>query len=276
MELLGMAWTNKERERRLLKVLQEMKEDFELDPEVAVRSQSFIQAFHKFIAEDLRAFLTPKAKKAGVSVVEEAAIFGSYKSKNVDVAVIHPTNGPLLMVGVRSQMSSVGKNVLTYYQDIVGEAISLQERFPMCTAGYAYLHPLEVKPWLKKDKKWTKAEAPNHGRFARLYAAIGQRDDRLYKHMTGSYDQFAYCIVDFQGKKIAVRDDIVQVAVKNLDLSIRTFVPRLIETFHSRNLWLEGIFEPTDSDDFPEEDAHDECLDDTLVAAAPPAHQAPK
>lgn len=262
-----MGWTNEDRERRLLDVLQEMKEIFEIDPEVAVRSQGFIQTFHSFIAEDLRSFLTAKAKRAGVRVVEEAAIFGSYKSKNVDVAVIHPTNGPLIMVGVRSQMSSVGKNILTYYQDIVGEAISLQERFPMCTAGYAYLHPLEVKPWLKKNEKWTKAELPNHGRYARLYAAIGQRDDRLYKHMTGSYDQFAYCVADFHAQDIIVRDDIVASAVKDLDLSIRTFVPRLIDTFHSRNLWLEDIFEATATEDFPVEDADDKGLDDTLVTA---------
>ncbi len=263
-----MAWTNEERERQLLRVLSNMKEIFERNPEAAVRSQEFIKTFHRFIAEDLESFLTPKARRAGIRIVEEAAIFGSYKSKNVDVAVIHPTNGPLIMVGVRSQMSSVGKNVLTYYQDIVGEAISLQERFPMCTAGYAYLHPLEVRPWEKRNGGWTQAENPKHKRYARLYAAIGQRDDRLYKHMTGSYDQFAYCVADFHGDPIGVRDDIVKGSVKDLDLSIRTFVPRLIETFHSRNLWVMDIFEPTHTEDFPDEDADGEGLDETLVEAA--------
>lgn len=262
-----MAWTNEERERRLLDVLANMKIIFERDPEAAVRSQEFIQTFHRFIADDLNEFLTDKAKRAGIRVVEEAAIFGSYKSKNVDVAVIHPTNGPLIMVGVRSQMSSVGKNVLTYYQDIVGEAISLQERFPMCTSGYAYLHPLEVRPWEKRNGNWTQAENPNHKRYARLYAAIGQRDDRLYKHMTGSYDQFAYCVADFHADQMVVRDDIVKGAVKDLDLSILTFVPRLVETFHSRNLWVMDVFEPTATEAFPEEDAEDQGLDDALVAA---------
>lgn len=262
-----MAWEQGKREVKLLETLVAMKEIFERDPEAAVRSQGFIKIFHAFIAEDLRSFLTKKAERAGIRVVEEAPLFGSYKSKDVDVAVIHPINGPLILVGVRSQMSSVGKNVLTYYQDIVGEAISLQERFPMCTAGYAYLHPYEVKPWRKKNGKMVKAEKPNHARYARMYAAIGQRDDRLYKHMSGSYDQFAYCVADFHADEITVRDEIVARAVKNLDLSIKTFVPRLIETFHSRNLWVEDIFEPTGRAEFDEDEVQEEGLDQALVEA---------
>ena len=247
--------------------LSKMKRIFERDPEVAVRSQEFIKTFHSFIADDLRSFLTKKATNAGVRVVEEAKIFGSYKSKDVDVSVIHPTNGPLIMVGVRSQMSSIGKNVLTYYQDIIGEAISLQERFPMTVMGYAYLHPLRVNPWQKKNGKWTLAEEPNHSRFARMYAGIAGRDDRLYKHLAGSYDEFAYSVVDFHSAPLRVRDDIVQTAVADIDLAISTFVPRLVERFHARNLWVTDIFESPATKAFPEEDEGDGGLDNTLVTS---------
>lgn len=261
-----MPWSPVERKLMLDQSLKEMNRIFTEDPEAAVRSQAFIQTFHRFIASDLDSYLTPKAKKAGVKVVEEAKIFGSFKSKDVDVAVIHPLNGPLILVGVRSQMSSVGKNVLTYYQDIVGEAISLQERFPMCTTGYAYVHPHRVVPWQKKNGSWVKAEDPNHGRFARMYEGIGYRDDRLYKHQTGSYDQFSYSVVDFHADPIEVKDDIVRSAVPDLDMSISTFVPRLVDTFHSRNLWVENIFEPTLTSDFPISDKKgDEDLDSSLV-----------
>lgn len=238
-----MPWDSNKRERELITTLEKMKVIFNRDPEAAVRSQEFIKTFHAFIADDLRSFITKKASKDGVTVKEEAKVFGSFKSKDVDVAVIHPINGPLILAGVRSQMSSVGKNALTYYQDIIGEAISLQERFPMCTTGYAYLHPLEVKPWLKKNGKFTKQENPNHQRFARMYAGIASRDDRLYKHLTGAYDQFAYSVVDFHSSSIKLRDDIVNQAVDHLDMSILTFVPRLIKTFQKRNLWVKDIFE---------------------------------
>ena len=260
-----MPWSPEERHERLTEALTDMKTIFETDPIHAVRSQEFIKTFHKFIAKDLEGFLLPKALKAGVKVVQEAKIFGSYKSKDVDVAVIHPVNGPLICVGVRSQMSSIGKNVLTYYQDIAGEAISLQERFPMSVMGYAYLHPLEVTPVEKPGGKWTKAEQPRHSRYARMYAGIGTRDDRLYKQMTGSYDEFAYTIVDFDSDPMTVRDDIVKRAVPSMDMSISTLVPRLVDRFHARNLWVENIFKPTGSDEFPLDDLNDTEMADALI-----------
>jgi hypothetical protein len=214
--------------------LEEMKTIYWQDPVAAVRSQSFIQTLHKYIEEDLNDRISPKARRNGVKVVREARLFGSYKAKDVDVAVIHPVNGPLITVGVRSQMSSVAKNALTYYQDIIGESISLQERFPMTTMGYVYLHPYKEPI---ADKK-----IPDHKRWAQLYANIGKRDDRLYKNQIGSYDQFAYMIVDFDDPQLEIRDDIIKNAIPDVDLQISTLTNRLIDTFTSRNIWLEDLF----------------------------------
>ena len=95
------------------------------------------------------------------------------------------------MIGVRSQMSSVGKNVLNYYEGIVGECISLQDRFPMSTIGYAYLMPL--RPIMEGRE----TEVIDHARFAKMYAAISGRSGQDYKNVRGIYDQFAYLVVDF-------------------------------------------------------------------------------
>lgn len=262
----SMSWDDAQRESMLRSTLLEMKNLYENDPEAAVRSQEFIQRFHQFIANDLNGFLTPQAKKAGVRVVQEAKIFGSFKSKDVDVAVIHPENGPLLLVGVRSQMSSISKNVLTYYQDIIGEAISLQERFPMCTTGYAYLHPYEVQPLRGKNGTQKRGERLNHSRYARMYAGIGSRDDRLYKHQLGAYDQFAYSVVDFQKEQPELMDSVVRRAVPDLDMSILSFVPRLIETFNVRNLWIQDIFVPTETEKMAGDTLPSEELDNVLLA----------
>lgn len=216
------------------KCLMEMKTIYWKDHVAAVRSQSFIQTLHEYIEEGLNDRISSKAKRNGVKVIREARLFGSYKAKDVDVAVIHPINGPLITVGVRSQMSSVGKNALTYYQDIIGECISLQERFPMTTMGYAYLHPYQEPI---ADRK-----IPDHKRWARLYANIGGRDDRLYKNQVGSYDQFAYMVVDFDDPGLKIRDDIVKEAVPDVDMQISTLTDRLIGTFTSRNIWLEDLF----------------------------------
>lgn len=211
--------------------LTEMHLLYQADPVAAVRSQGFIKVLHKYIADELRGRLHPAAIRQGVQVIEEAKLFGSHKPKDVDVAVIHPNNGPLMVVGVRSQMSSVGKNVLTYYQDIVGECISLQDRFPLATYGYAYLHPLAPPDGAVLD----------HRRFARMYEAISGRDGRNYREIQGVYDHFAYLVVDFAQSPPKLCDDVFEGQV-DLDLSVTTFVDRMIETFQRRNIWLD-IFE---------------------------------
>ena len=209
---------------------------YEEDPGHAVRSQELIKTLHHYIAIDIYSHLTPGAKRRGVRVVEEAPILGSYKKKDVDIAVVDPYSGPLMLIGVRSQMSSIGKNVLTYYQDIIGECISLQERFPMTTMGYIYLHPLS---YTQNGKKTNTDVA----RYARLYASIGGRDDGLYKHEVGSYDHFAYAVVNFDEDYPELCDDLIRDACPDTDLSIMTFTSRMIETFKKRNVWIDDVFD---------------------------------
>lgn len=222
--------------------LQAMHNLYATDRVKAIRGQHFIKALHGFIAVQLRERLHPDAVKNGVAVLEEAKILGSHKTKDVDAAVIHPTIGPLVLVGVRSQMSSVGRNALTYYQDIVGEAVSLQERYPMTIHSYVYLHPysyLEVRKATKTLPEREERVTPNHSRYAQMYKAITGRDDRLYRTATGIYDEFAYMVVDFDATPAALRDDVVRAAVPNMDLSVHTFVDRIVATYKRRNIWFE-------------------------------------
>lgn len=228
--------------RTLAETLSDMHALYSADPVKAVRGQHFIKALHGYIAYELTQRLHPDAVRGGVYVKEEAAVLGSHKSKDVDVAVMHPTSGPLVLVGVRSQMSSVGKNVLTYYQDIVGEAISLQERYPMTIHSYAYLHPLsyrEDKPATKKHPARTVTMNTNFDRYSKMYRAITGRDDKFYRVLSGIYDQFAYLVVDFEKAPAELRDDLVQSAVPDTDLSITTFVDRIVETYKRRNIWFD-------------------------------------
>jgi hypothetical protein len=231
----------------LADVLADMKARYDADPVAAVRSQGFIKMLHKYVADGLRERLTDDARRQGIEVKEEVRVFGSHKPKDVDVAVVHPDNGVLLSVGVRSQMTSVGNNVLEYYQGIIGECISLQDRFPMAVYGYVYLHPLLSKKWgTVRGERTAREERPDHARYARMYAAITGRDGKGYKDLRGIYDQFAYLVVDFdQAPLPGIRDDVVQagVPVDKADLRIETFVERLIETFVDRNIWLD-VFTP--------------------------------
>ena len=205
---------------------------YRADPTKAVRGQAFIKCLHGYFISALEARLTPTARRRGIHVKPEATILGSHKPKDVDVSVIDPENGPLMMVGVRSQMSSVGKNVLTYYESIVGECISLQDRFPMSTIGYAYLMPL--KPIMEGKE----SEVIDHPRFAKLYASITGRTGQDYKNIRGIYDQFAYLVVDFDQEPPALRDDLVIGAVA-VDLQASSFIDRMVTTFKSRMLFMD-------------------------------------
>ncbi len=206
---------------------------YRADPVKAVRGQGFIKCLHGYLISELDARLTAYARRRGVHIRAEAMILGSHKPKDVDVAVIDPENGPLMLIGVRSQMSSVGKNVLTYYEGIVGECISLQDRFPMSTIGYVYLHPLRP---IKEGKE---LEVVDHQRFAKMYAAITGRSGQDYKNVRGVYDQFAYLVVDFGKDPPEIRDDLIEASVPACDLHISTFIDRIIDTLKGRLLFFD-------------------------------------
>lgn len=213
--------------------LGEMHDAYRTDPVAAVRGQRFIKVLHRHLSADFEARLTPQARRRGIHVVLEAKIFGSHKPKDVDVSVVDPTNGPLMMVGIRSQMSSVGKNALSYYEGIIGECISLQERFPLSTIGYVYLMPL------RPIKEGSELEVVPHGRYAQMYRAITGRSGQDYSARRGVYDQFAYMVVDFASDPPELKDDLLHVAVPDTDLSIGTFVERMVATFKERHVFLD-------------------------------------
>lgn len=215
----------------LAEVLRQMGDVYRKDPNLAVRGQAFIKYLHRYVGTQLEARLTKFAVRRKITVEYEAKILGSTKPKDVDVAVVDPENGPLILIGVRSQMSSIGKNVLTYYEGIVGECISLQERVPMSTHGYIYLHPLTS---IKEGKE---KESIDHKRYARMYAAVTGRSGPAYKNLRGIFDQFAYMVVDFERTPPTLHDELVRAAVPDLDMSISTFVNRIIDTFNARTLF---------------------------------------
>ena len=215
----------------LSEVLQQMGETYRANPLAAVRGQGFIKHLHRYLGSQLEARLTKFAKNRGIQVVYEAKILGSHKPKNVDVAVIDPQNGPLLLIGIRSQMSSIGNNVLGYYEGIIGECISLQDRFPMSTHGYVYLHPLSsILPGAEKERI-------DHRRYARMYAAVTGRVGPDYKNLRGIFDEFAYMVVNFEQTPPILRDDMVQAAVPNVDLALGSFVDRVVDKFNARTLF---------------------------------------
>jgi hypothetical protein len=218
----------------LEEVLTKMGQIYRTNPEVAVRGKTFINMLHTYLKEELEGRLTKKAIGRGVTVRAEVTVFGSHKSKDVDIGVMDPDNGPLVLVGVRSQMSSIAKNALTYYESIVGECISLQDRFPMTAHGYVYLMPL------KPIKVGKEEEVVDHQRYARMYAAVSDRTGRNYAQIRGVFDEFAYLVVDFGQDPPLIRND--RLSGTDAPLEIESFVDRLVSKFKKRHLFVD-VFE---------------------------------
>jgi hypothetical protein len=215
---------------KLDECLRDMNQEFRANPEKAVRSQSFIRFLHNYLKEDLESRFSRLGQLRKVEASLEPKVMGSHRPKDMDVAVIDPVNGPLMLIGVRSQMSSIGNNTLGYIDGIIGEAESLQKRFPMSVHGYVYFMPKEV---IKPGKE---SEKVNHARYAGLLGTITGRSGVDYSETRGIYDHLAYMVVDFNAKpRIKLEDTLVAKALPHVDLKVSTFIDRMVDTYKERH-----------------------------------------
>ncbi len=199
-------------------VLIEMKKIYSANSTAAVRSQKFIKVLHDYCAAELaRAGFDPKYIK------KEVTIFGSHKTKDVDVAYVHPNNGPLAIVNVRSQMSSVSKNLPGYFEGIIGDCISLHDRFPMAVVTYVYLLPANpIKTGLE-------TEVVALDRAEKLFSLITNRGD--WRNPKDKFEHFAFLKVDFSKDPPVLLNTIDDLKIDNLFDKIRA-------TYSDRNFFL--------------------------------------
>ena len=229
---------------RLIDCLTRMKAIYLADPTASVRGQTFIYELHKYCVEELcNAIDSTKVQKIDLSnmkqptgkphyptvpidptkyqLMQEITLFGSHKNKDEDIALTHFANGPQIAIGVRSQMSSVGKNIENYYEGIIGECISLHDRFPMASLGYVYLLPKNpIKPGLVEQIDLDRAE--------QLFRKITERND--WHSPNDRYEHFAFLKVDFS-------TDPPTIIPTSAELSIETFFDKLVKTHNDRNLF---------------------------------------
>ena len=170
---------------KLIDCLQTMKEVYLADPEGSVRSQAFIKILHDYCVSELS---NVGITDGALAIKKEVTIYGSHKPKKVDVAIIEDNNGPQIIIGIRSQMSSVSKNILTYYEEIIGDCISLHDRFPMAVLCYVYLLPQTIiKPGIDENV--------NLERVERLLGRIAGRAD--WRDTKDKYEHIAFLKVEF-------------------------------------------------------------------------------
>jgi hypothetical protein len=69
----------------------------------------------------------------------DAYILGRFYAKQVDVAVSAWQRGPDVLVSTKTQFSSYAKNRSNRYEEALGEAPNLRDRYPLAAMGFAFL-----------------------------------------------------------------------------------------------------------------------------------------
>ena len=197
-----------------------MRELFVEDPTNAVRSKAFIQLFQNYCESELR----NRGLENGRFTIEREAKLRVQGSKvEADVAVLIDQNEPALIVDVRSQMTSLGKNFNNYIRMKAGEVESIHEQFPLCSVGLVYLHPLSDLPTHKPvgpvgSFNYTAASA-------QLFLKIRRTDNQITK-----YENVAYCVVDFNADPPKLSETYPDQAELKLD----NFFDNIVATFRKR------------------------------------------
>lgn len=173
----------------LTSALRSMKKLFVADPTYAVRSKSFITLFQNYCAEELR---SRGIESNGLHIEVEQKITVGRGKVEADVGVFNKSNEPVLIVDVRSQMSSLGKNFNNYIRMKAGEVESVHVAYPGCIVGLVYIHPAADVP--------TKLPVNSVGSFN--YASAARQLSSLIvsnstTELLSKYQYVSYCVIDF-------------------------------------------------------------------------------
>jgi len=225
--------------------------------EALIRSQKIINYLHDFVKEDFIKNGIPKNKiyPPIKQSKPELKIQGFLKAKNQDISIV-PEKAlvkktseyfseveKVLSVNVRSQLSSLAKNIDTLYERTFAEALNLHLSYPRQVLGEVYLiptHEYDDKAMLKNKvvfKKVSKIED-----YIKMFQAINQRgsaEKDEYK-----YERVCLLIVDFRKPqpklysdiKSLIKDGLVseKISLNFENLSVNNFAKDLIEIYNNR------------------------------------------
>ncbi len=202
-----------------------MKRLYVKDPINAVRGQHMIRQLHAFSIKELKRL---KVSEKKVFLKKETKIFGAHKPKKVDVAIIHEEAGPLIIVSIRSQMSSFDNNFKNYIEGLSGEVANLHEGYPNLVVGLIYMLPKETIQMNSAGKR----ETHNLHKKEKLFKPMSYRKD--VKDSPSKFEHIAYLAVDFVKDPPEVLEDIPA----DPTLRIENFYDKLLKTYQKRNPFL--------------------------------------
>lgn len=173
----------------LTSTLSSMRDLYSANPTHAVRSKSFITLFQNYCAEELR---RRGVESNGLQIKIEQKIQVGRGRVEADVGVFTVAGSPLLIVDVRSQMSSLGKNFNNYIRMKAGEVESLHAVHPKCVVGLVYLHPSTDVP---TQLPVNPVGSFNYSNAARQLSSLIVSNATT--ELLSKYEFVSYCVVDF-------------------------------------------------------------------------------
>lgn len=188
--------------------------------EALIRSQELINLLHNVVKSQLiEEGIDPTLIHPALNKTKpELKIAGFLKSKNQDICVVPRTgdeNDKTIAINVRSQLSSMMKNIDTLYERTFAEALNLHLMFPSMCLGEVYLiptHEYDDKPMLRNEvafKKVTKLES-----YIKMFQAINLRASSQgdeYK-----YERVTLLIVDFRPEQPILYSSVEQLVEDGL------------------------------------------------------------
>ncbi len=197
--------------------------------EALIRSQKIINIIHDFIKRD---FVENKVQSQKIfppvgESSPEIKIKGFLKSKNQDIVIIpnielipitntdDPRIKRIISVNVRSQLSSLKKNIDTLYERTFAEALNLHLNHPKQCMGEVYLiptHEYDDKAMLQNKVEFKSVS--NIEEYIRMFQAINNRHS--IKGNEYKYERVCLLIVDFRKKSPKLYSSIKELKMDGL------------------------------------------------------------
>lgn len=225
--------------------------------EALIRSQVIINYIHEFVKKEFQNCGVPAGMiypPIGRSS-PEIKIKGFLKSKNQDVAIIPSKNivsltdtvspevEKVLSVNIRSQLSSLAKNIDTLYERTFAEALNLHLSHPKQCLGEVYLIPThEYDDRVMVKNKIVFKSASKIESYIKMFQAINNRlsvNNDEYK-----YERVCLLIVDFRQETPKLYSSIQELKADNLvpqnttvkldNLTIENFALDLLTIYRKR------------------------------------------
>tara|TARA_B100000161_G_scaffold239730_1_gene191362 strand:+ start:115 stop:981 length:867 start_codon:yes stop_codon:yes gene_type:complete len=195
--------------------------------EALIRSQSLINYIHEAVKASFFAKLKEDTAFSWTvhppinKTTPELDIYGKIKKKKQDVVFLRAPEKPFtfldgpnvgqidkvgaeatkrsIIIGLRSQMSSVDKNFDTLMERAFAETLNIRLRFPVITMGEVYLLPIEEldDEAMKKNKITFKNKRVKIEKFIRTFNSFSGRSS-LNLEEQYKYDASALILVDFK------------------------------------------------------------------------------